>query len=372
MTNGTASGRRRLRAWVSGCLAIFVLMTFISRDAAAQGPGAVEIGGLVDAYYLYDNNKPAGDVPYRNWDTKHNKFAFAMAEAWFNKAPTTDSRAGFNIKLNFGPATSIVHASEPGTTEIFKNIQQGYVSYLAPWGKGLQFDFGKFVTQHGAEVIETKDNWNYSHSLLFAWAIPYYHMGLRASYPFNDKFTLAGAIVNGWNNVVENNDRKTYGVQAVVKPVSQVSIVQNYMGGPEQPNDNEDWRHLSDTTLTVTATPELSFIGNYDYGKDTVAGQDVHWQGVAGYAKYQVNKWVAVIPRAEWFDDPQGFTTGTAQTLKEGTVTVELKGADNFLWRIEYRGDFSDKAVFKKDTGQMKKNQHTIAFGLLYSFSTKP
>ncbi len=27
--------------------------------------------------------------------------------------------------------------------------------------KKLQVDFGKFVTPAGAEVIETKDNWNY-------------------------------------------------------------------------------------------------------------------------------------------------------------------------------------------------------------------
>ena len=30
-------------------------------------------------------------------------------------------------------------------------------------------------------MIESKDNWNYSRSLLFAWAIPYYHFGLRSS-----------------------------------------------------------------------------------------------------------------------------------------------------------------------------------------------
>jgi hypothetical protein len=29
------------------------------------------------------------------------------------------------------------------------------------------------VTPLGAEMIETKDNWNYSRSLLFALAIPY-------------------------------------------------------------------------------------------------------------------------------------------------------------------------------------------------------
>jgi len=33
----------------------------------------------------------------------------------------------------------------------------------------------------GAEVIESNANWNYSRSLLFSWAIPYYHMGFRAT-----------------------------------------------------------------------------------------------------------------------------------------------------------------------------------------------
>ena len=64
----------------------------------------------------------------------------------------------------------------------------------------MQFDFGKFVTPFGNEVIESKDNWNYSRSLLFSLAIPYYHQGLRATYSPNDQVTLAGYLVNGWNN----------------------------------------------------------------------------------------------------------------------------------------------------------------------------
>ena len=40
-----------------------------------------------------------------------------------------------------------------------------------PVGRGLTLDVGKFVTQHGAEVIESKDNWNYSRSFMFALAI---------------------------------------------------------------------------------------------------------------------------------------------------------------------------------------------------------
>ena len=46
----------------------------------------------------------------------------------------------------------------------------------------------------GAEVIENKDNLNYSRGLLFALAIPYYHMGARVGYAFSDKVSLTGYL----------------------------------------------------------------------------------------------------------------------------------------------------------------------------------
>ncbi len=341
---------------------------------ASGGPMAffegTEVFGLVDSYYDWYSTKPSGDAPLRNFDTKHNQFGLSLLEFGLAKVPTADSRSGFRLDLDYGPTTAIVHAAEPGGPAIFQNIQQAYMSYLAPAGKGLQFDVGKFVTQHGAEVIEAKDNWNYSRSLLFAWAIPYYHMGVRATYAANDKVTIAGALVNGWNNVVENNEAKTFGAQVVLKPTASLSIVQNYMGGPEQAGNDDDWRHLSDTTLTYTAGA-LSLMMNYDYGRDTVGGRSVHWQGVGGYAKYVVNDRFAVIPRAEWYQDDDGFTTGTSQTLKEFTLTGEATLAPRLLWRIEYRGDFSDVDFFEKHDGIFVDNQHSIGFGLIYSFSSK-
>ena len=53
-------------------------------------------------------------------------------------------------------------------------------------GKSLQVDAGKFVTHMGFEVIESKDNWNYSRGLLFQFAIPYFHTGVRVTGPIND------------------------------------------------------------------------------------------------------------------------------------------------------------------------------------------
>ena len=178
-------------------------------------------------------------------------------------------------------------------------------------------------------------------------------------------------LVNGWNNVLENNDGKTFGAQVIVKPTASLSLIQNYMAGPEQPDNTTDWRQLSDTAVTYVVNPKFSLMGNYDYGTDTVAGERVHWQGFAAYAKVQAKPWLAFSPRFEVYDDASGFTTGVAQTLKEATATMELKPTDTFMWRIEYRTEFSDQPVFKMPDGGLKTTQKSIAFGFLYSFSYK-
>jgi len=330
-----------------------------------------QFGGLVDVYYDYYSTQPEGDALYRNFDTRHNALRLSMAQLWISKTPTTDQRAGYRVKLNFGHAATMINAYEPSTADALKNFEEGFVSYLAPVGKGLQFDFGKFVTQHGAEVIEAKDNWNYSRSLLFALAIPYYHTGVRATYAINDKVSVMGTFVNGWNDFKDNNSGKTFGAQVMFKPIPALSIVQNYMTGPEAADSNDSWRQLSDTIATLTVSPALSLMANYDYGHDTIAGVKGHWQGVAGYAKFQANKWVAVSPRFEIYDDASGLTTGAAQTLKEFTGTVEVKAMEGLLCRVEYRSDFSDQEVFTNGDGLPKKTQNSFGLGLLYSISFK-
>jgi hypothetical protein len=332
---------------------------------------STEISGFVDAYFGYNFNRPAADAQLRNFDTKHNQFAFNLAELALEKKVTPDDRLGFRMDLNVGPATEMVHAAEPGGGEVFKHIQQGYISYLAPAGKGLQLDIGKFVTQHGAEVIETRDNWNYSRSLLFALAIPYYHFGLRATYPVSDKASLSGFVVNGWNNVVDNNRRKTFGVQAVIKPTPSLTISQNYMFGPEQAGNNDDWRHLWDGTVTYAVNDSVSLLANYDYGFDRLNGARVHWQGIAAYARIQPSsKKFAFSPRFEWYSDHDGFTTGVRQSVKEFTLTGEHTVRGGLLARLEYRRDFSDREFFLRSTGHAIKSQSTVSVGFVYAFSS--
>jgi hypothetical protein len=71
----------------------------------------------------------------------------------------------------------------------------------------------------------------------------------------------------------------------------------------------------------------------------------------------------------EWFADPQGFTTGLAQKVKEGTFTTEFKLPSGLLLRAEYRQDWSNQAFFEKQGGSMARNQQTVTFGVVYFLS---
>src|SRR5882724_88742 len=335
----------------------------------------VEFSGFVDGYYSYNFNKPAGRVNVlRNFDTRSNQFALNLAEVVIEKKPDPlNSRVGFRLDLDYGPATDLVHASEPGGNETYKVIQQAYGSYLAPVGSGLQIDVGKFVTWNGAEVIETKDNWNYSRGLLFAWAIPYYHAGVRAKYSFNSKVSLMGAVVNGWNNVEENNSGKTFGLSLTLAPTPKLSIIQNYTTGPEQTNDRHHFRHLLDTIVSYNFNKHWAVMGNYDYAQDKLtSGGKVHWQGVAGYLRYTPTDKLAFTPRYEWFGDYNGFSTGTAQRVKEFTITGEYKVRPSLIGRLEYRRDWSDQPFFpKSDPSILAKSQSTVLAGLIWTFTTR-
>jgi hypothetical protein len=238
------------------------------------------------------------------------------------------------------------------------------VSVLA--GRKLQLDAGKFVTPLGAEVIESQDNWNYSRSVLFGYAIPFYHTGLRATVPLNDKIALAGYVVNGWNNSSEiHGDFPCVGVTATVKPSPKLTWIANYMGGQE--TEGGDARHIFDTTLTVSPTPKLSLQANYDHGKEG----GTTWWGVAAYAKLQVKPSWSLVGRYEYIDDTDGGFMRIGQKAQTLTLTSDHLVAGALKLRLEYRGDFTQDPFFTDENGKLKDSQHAVLVGLVYTFGGK-
>ena len=335
--------------------------------------GSIDFSGLIDGYYSYNANRPsyaANDQvnDLYNFNDKTDQFSLSAAKFSLNHDPDP---VGAHIDFLYGRTNTLVNAGTEGNY-----IEQAFLSFKPISARGLEMDFGKFVTSAGAEVIESKDNWNYSRSLLFSWAIPYYHFGLRSSYPVTKTWTAGVQLVNGWNDVVKSNGGVTVGLtSAYVKPKYSWNV--NYYTGPENAGTENGYRNLIDTTLLLTPNAKFNAYINYDYGQNRNSliaegnNQLEHWQGVAFAAREQVTGKAAFAGRFEYFNDPQGFTTGTAQNVDEFTATYEYKWVEGLLARLEYRRDWSDVAFFHRGNTGMVDAQSTLTAGFVAFFGPK-
>lgn len=367
-----------------------------AKSTLASLLGPLSVTGFVDGYYEYNFAHPHLNAPsvlpgnpntqlsgFRSFDSPYSQFMLNNMELILDKPPdANNSRLGYHVSLWYGNATNVVDASDPVSPGFAQYLKEAYGSYLAPLGKGLQIDFGKFVTPFGAEVIESKDNWNYSRGLLFTYAIPLYHEGLRTKYVFNDKYQFSAYFVNGWNNQVNNNTGMSFIVAFGWNPNKKFSLVQNYMIGPEETKNNSNFRQLWDTVATYSPNGKLSLMLNFDYGRgDRIAGvvNPVWWSGVAGYLRYQFSDNYALSTRYEYYNDPFGFTTfvtapppapGEGQHINEVTETFERKIKSNLITRLEYRRDMASRPTLYKGTTPVDY-QDTLAAGLIFTFDLK-
>ncbi len=339
------------------------------RKSSPWTKAGVDIYLLGDFYADANFNHPAsGRNQLYNFDIRANQAHLNMAKLSFERAAAP---IGFRVDLGVGNAFDIASATDKAPNG-FKYVEQMYLTVKAPRTRGIELAFGKFATSAGAEVIGTHLNWNYSRSLLFAWAIPYYHFGFRATIPVTETFSAGMQVVNGWNNLVDNNGSKTIGVVGTFA-WKRVFWSNTYYTGPEKDATNEGYRQLYDTALTLAPSGKVSAYLNFDYGADKNIGPgSQRWTGFAGAFRYQFTDRFAIAPRVEVFDDMDGFATGTAQILKEFTLTGEVKIASGVLSRLEFRRDVSDKPYFdQRHRAMVATSQTTVTLGLIAFFGPK-
>lgn len=343
----------------------------------------VKVNGFVSTAYNHNLNDPdSRKVNYRPFNENANSFNLDVAELVFQKDATEESNIGFRTDIMYGyTVPKAIRSTWPGVTQSADDdfdIQQAYVRYVAPIGNGLTLDMGKYITEMGGEVIEGYDAWNYnySRSLLFYYSIPFTHTGLRGIYKFNDVATLTGEILNGWDNVVDNNKGKTYCAHLMLMPVANTMLNLKYMGGPEQTNNDTNNRSVFDVNLTTTLMDRFTLTFDYVYAgeqKDpnnvVTANGDSKWSGLAGIIRYAASDSYAINIRAETFKDDDGARTGVKQDMWEVTVTPEFTVKKNMVIRPEYRHDVSDQKVFDKGANAAsEKTQDTVAINVFFYF----
>jgi hypothetical protein len=364
-------------------------------------PGGATLNYMFDGYYEYDFNHPIGRIQYlRAYDVLSNSFSINQADVMFALDPNVAEgrRYGVRLDLQFGQATDTLQGNPSNEVrpQIYRNIFQAYGTYVAPLGKGLTVDFGKWASSLGIEGNYTKDQVNYSRSFYFDY-LPFYHMGVRASYKVNDKLALNYWIVNGTNQTEPTNSYKDELFGFTAQPAKNISWNFNYYVGQDHPdvgaatnctvplqpglcvqqiNPAPDGKaHIFDSYVTWNATPKLTLSAEGDYvisreWANAAPGESSApslVDGGAAYARYQLHPRMALGGRFEYFNDRNGLYSGTSQALKEFTGTYDFKFGEGFLARAEFRRDWSNVPFFLTNKpGVLSASQPTFTMAVVW------
>lgn len=354
----------------------------------------ITTNGYLSLSYTHNTNDPKPRInQFRVFDFNDEEPQLDVAQLVIQRPTNKPNQFAFLFDLTAGSGQPPVTAAYGLFRDTYTgtgghvDIPQMYVSYIAPLGNGLRFDFGKFVTHMGYESTPGYDGYNnnFSQSFLFGYGIPFTHTGLRMTYPFSNRMSAIFTVNNGWDDFQKVNDGYTVGGQLSVATSQTTHLVFNCLHGPERPHDNSD--QTNDWEIIATWTPgfHLSFAldGLYGHQDNGVApGQAAIWRDLAGYARFYFTHRFSLAFRGEVFRDGGGVRTGTDQTLREYTLTPSydlpakfsrlnphFKRADGtFVIRADFRGDFSDQARFRKGGNRWTDQQLTAAVNLIYQF----
>ena len=389
----------RIRSIVLGlvCTVLALGAPLVHADQAKEAakPAAPSLGDVLDAsgiavtgYLDTSYSHLSGDGVFisgaanRVFDTQ--KDGFSLQQAALNVGYQPKEGFGAFVNLTLGNDADVIAPYDryPSTSKF--DVTQAYAQYA---GSGFTVIAGKYVTLSGAELIASPSNPNFSRSILFGYAIPFTHTGVRATFTPSDTVTLILGITNGWDDLKDTNSAKTVEVGATFAPVKAFSIAASGYFGKERVGGlvgagTEGERSLIDVVATWNITDALTLIVNGDWGQQDNLGEfltsldlysgpnySAKWDGVAGYLNYTVSDNWKLSLRAEYFDDKDGYRTGVIQKWKEVTGTVAYLPSKHAELRLELRGDSSDVASFSKSNfTDAAKSQESIAVQALYKF----
>jgi hypothetical protein len=340
-----------------------------ARDTAAAQASpdtavTVSFGGFVDSYYAYDFGRPVNfDRPFTTQAVRHNEFNVNLG--WVEvkvSGPRVRGRlalqAGTSVQSNYGGEPAIGTVSGPSLSRFIQEAVGGYQITPTLWVDG-----GIFLSHIGMENWTSRDNPTYTRSLSFDFT-PAYESGVKLTWQATPKLSALVTVVNGWQNISENNQDKAVGARLdYARSSSTTFSYYNFVGNEVS---SSRLRVFNGVGFKSGLTSAFTLQGNVDYGRQQqVATGSSSWWSAGLIGKLQVTPVVGISGRAERYQDPDqvivvtGTPGGFKATMASLGLDVSPLGNTRVLWRSELRGTWAGDPIFPNrsaSTGVSKSN----------------
>ncbi len=346
------------------------------------GLAGFKLTGFAAGSYSYSGHSVGGTaIVGRLYDRLQNRFMLNALGVVLDKPydPAKFS-AGFHTELLVGQDATVIQSGgffDPTTPADLPHL---YVTLNVPTasGNGLQFKVGRIPTLMGLEVIETYANPNWSEGNQFIYVENFTGTGLSVETKFTNYVDLQLRVINGWDQVSDNNSHKSLMGRVGLYPDALTSLgIVGYWGAEEPANNSANrygfegllWRKLGKAAVWVQG----------DYGTEQAnaalpdPAQDAKWWALGGWVTYDFSSSLGLALRGDYVNDENGarssfnglvgFPANLGQKFGSGTATLNIKAWPSALLRPEVRYDRSTLPAFDG-----KKDQITVALAVAYLY----
>ena len=357
-----------------------MLSTALPAQAPADTTVKVTLGGFVDGYYAWDVGRPAsldrsfaGGALFTTQPARHNEFNVNLA---FLELKLDGAAVRGRLALQTGTSVQSNYAGEParGTVsgpQLSRFVQEAVVGVKV--AKNMWVDGGIFFSHMGVEGWISRDNPSYSRSLVSDYS-PYYQSGVKLTWTPTSALTAQLDVVNGWQNISENNSGKGVGTRLDWTPRDGMTLSYYNFFSDEAGSQLRSFNGVD----AKIARGAWTVVGEADVGSQSHRGSaSSDWYGLMALVRRQVSPHTALIARVERFvdDDQVVIATGMVGTTPNppfhgngASFGVDVSPAPRVLWRTEVRGFHNQQAVFPDGTGAPRRSGGFAVTSLAVTF----
>jgi len=278
--------------------------------------GTLTIGGGIDAYYGYCfNDVYSGNMPLYVSMARQNEFNLNLA---YLDVKYESDRVRFRFIPGIGTYMNANYAAEPGLLKVPVEANAGVQLSTK---KEIWLEAGVFSSPYTNETPISKDHLVYSRSLAPEY-VPYYVTGVKTTIPLSSRLKLYAYLINGWQQSMDLNERKSIGTSLEFKINSKTSFYWNTYTGDERSVFRPEFRtrFFNDVYVTFLQDKKFSFTSCAYFGVQEIAkstpGRDYFpWWQVNFMGKYTFKNGHGLSGRIEYYDDPHSVQIASPSGL---------------------------------------------------------
>ena len=193
----------------------------------------------------------------------------------------------------------------------------------------------------------------------------------------NDKWEIAGLIVNGWQRIqrLEGNSLPSFGTQVNYSPTEKVTLNWSTFIGTDDPDTTRRMRYFNNVYGQFQLTGKFGLIAGFDIGtQQRTKNSSVYdfWLSPVIIGQYTINDTWKTAIRAEYYQDETGIiipiNTPNGFKIFGYSYNIDFTPSPVLMCRLETRWLKSEDAIFQGNT-RFKENTFFVSASMAIKLS---